>query len=150
MYLKSAKNIMVVYLLLMKYDIYFVKYIIHCDLRKFRYKLYIIATPCVDFFFTFLTPNNHDHQEQYVWNFQCYILKVYIQMYIVELMKMLTNLYPSIYWMKLEFIDSAVNYPWVEHSSGTIPMPTWITYVFDQQSILSDELEKKTEGTTKK
>ena len=46
---------------------------------------------------------------------------------------MLTNLYPSIYWMKLEFIDSAVNYPWVEHSSGTIPMPTWITFVFDQQ-----------------
>jgi len=41
MYLKSAKNIMVVYLL-MKYDRYFVKYIIHCDLRKFRYKLYIL------------------------------------------------------------------------------------------------------------
>ena len=75
----------------------------------------------------------------YVWNFQCYILKVYI----VELMKMLTNLFPCIYRMKLEFIDSAVNYPWVEHSSGTIPMPTWITYVFDQQSILSDELGEK-------
>ena len=45
------------------------------------------------------------------------------------------NVFPSIYWMKLELIDSAVNYPCVEHSSGTVPMPTWITYmyVFDQQ-----------------
>jgi hypothetical protein len=33
--------------------------------------------------------------------------------------------------MKLELID--LNYPRVEHSSGTVPMPTWITYVFDQQ-----------------
>jgi hypothetical protein len=65
------------------------------------------------------------------------------QYYIVKLTKMLTNLYPSIYWMKLELIDSAINYPWVEHSSGTIPMPTWITFVFDQQHTVR-WTEKKT------
>jgi len=54
MYLKSTKNIMVVYLLLMKYNIYFVKYIIHCEKRKFRYKfIYYCHTMCW-FLFTFL------------------------------------------------------------------------------------------------